>query len=59
LIMRIFKKNHINFSANVANLGDNIFWFCKFNSEIYRLCNWLWFRNISPIEIKHTWSREF
>jgi NTE family protein len=25
LIMRIFKKNHINFSANVANLGDNIF----------------------------------
>ena len=57
----IFKKNHLNFSANFANLGDGIF----------RTVDWISIPKytgyavgygletiIGPIEIKHSWSPE-
>jgi NTE family protein len=57
----IFKKNHINFSANVANLGDNIFdsvnWISIPKFTGYAIGYGLE-TVIGPIEIKHTWSPE-
>ncbi|WP_293875596.1 patatin-like phospholipase family protein [Flavobacterium sp.] len=57
----IYKKNHINFSANYANVEDNLFatgrWFSepKYNGYAigYALESFL-----GPIEIKYSWSPE-
>lgn len=57
----IFKKNHLNFSANYANLGDNLFkntdWISKPKYNGYAVGYGLE-TIIGPIEIKHTWSPE-
>jgi NTE family protein len=57
----IFKKNHVNFSANYANLGDNIFstvdWISMPKYSGYAVGYGLE-TIIGPIEIKHSWSPE-
>lgn len=57
----IFKKNHINFAVNIANVDDGLFettdWFSKVNYTGYALGYGLE-TFIGPIEIKHTWSPE-
>lgn len=57
----IFKKNHVNFSANFANAGDKIFesdeWLTKPSYTGYGFGYGL--ESIfGPIEIKHSWSPE-
>ncbi|MFC7775023.1 patatin-like phospholipase family protein [Flavobacterium sp. GCM10027622] len=53
------KKNHLNFTANFANIGDKIFdnreWFVKPNHTGYALGYGLE-TLIGPIEMKHSWS---
>lgn len=55
------KKNHINFSANYANVGDKIFdnkeWISNPNYSGYAVGYGLE-TLIGPIEVKHTWSPE-
>ena len=57
----IFKKNHVNFTANYANIGDNIFddgtWIKKPEYSGYGFGYGLE-SLIGPIEIKHSWSPE-
>ncbi|MBS7256243.1 patatin-like phospholipase family protein [Flavobacterium branchiicola] len=57
----IFKKNHVNFSANFANLGDDIFstvdWISMPSYTGYALGYGLE-TIIGPIEIKQSWSPE-
>lgn len=57
----IFKKNHLNFSANFANIGNNLFdsdeWLEKPMYSGYAFGYGLE-TIIGPIEIKHTWSPE-
>lgn len=57
----ILKKNHINFSANFANLGDDIFstvdWISMPKYSGYALGYGLE-TIIGPIEIKQSWSPE-
>jgi NTE family protein len=57
----IFKKNHINLSANFANLQDNLFqsfdWLSIPKYSGYALGYGLE-TIIGPIEIKHSWSPE-
>jgi len=57
----IFNKNHLNFSANFANLGNNIFetvdWISAPKYSGYALGYGLE-TIIGPIEIKYTWSPE-
>jgi NTE family protein len=57
----IFKKNHVNFSANFANLGDDIFgtvdWISMPKYTGYALGYGLE-TIIGPIEIKQSWSPE-
>jgi len=57
----IFKKNHLNFSANYANIGNNLFdsdeWYEKPRYSGYAFGYGLE-TIIGPIEIKHTWSPE-
>ncbi len=57
----IFKKNHVNFSANFANLGDDIFstvdWVSMPKYTGYALGYGLE-TIIGPIEIKQSWSPE-
>ncbi len=57
----IFKKNHVNFSANYANLGDDIFstvdWVSMPKYSGYALGYGLE-TIIGPIEIKQSWSPE-
>jgi NTE family protein len=57
----IFKKNHVNFSANFANLGDDIFttvdWISMPKYSGYALGYGLE-TIIGPIEIKQSWSPE-
>ncbi|WP_445456137.1 patatin-like phospholipase family protein [Flavobacterium sp. HNIBRBA15423] len=57
----IFKKNHLNFTANYANIGDNIFddgtWIKKPAYSGYGLGYGIE-SLIGPIEIKHSWSPE-
>lgn len=56
-----YKKNHLNFSANYANLGDRIFesvdWFSLPKYSGYAIGYGLE-TIIGPIEIKHSWSPE-
>jgi NTE family protein len=57
----IFKKNHINLSANFANLGNDIFstvdWISMPKHTGYAVGYGLE-TIIGPIEIKHSWSPE-
>ncbi|TDO84128.1 NTE family protein [Flavobacterium chryseum] len=57
----IFKKNHINLSANYANLGDDIFttvdWISMPKYTGYAMGYGLE-TIIGPIEVKHSWSPE-
>lgn len=57
----IFKKNHLNFSANFANVGNNLFdsndWYQKPKYSGYAFGYGLE-TILGPIEIKHTWSPE-
>ncbi|SDZ45940.1 NTE family protein [Flavobacterium aquidurense] len=57
----IFKKNHVNFSANYANLGDDIFstvdWVSMPKYSGYAVGYGLE-TIIGPIEIKQSWSPE-
>lgn len=57
----IFKKNHLNFSANFANIDYNLFeskdWYGKPKYTGYALGYGLE-TIIGPIEVKHTWSPE-
>jgi len=57
----IFKKNHINFSANYANLGDNLYssldWISLPKYSGYAFGYGLE-TVIGPVEIKYSWSPE-
>lgn len=57
----IFKKNHLNFSANFANIDYNLFesndWYGKPKYSGYAVGYGLE-TIIGPIEVKHTWSPE-
>lgn len=57
----IFRKNHINFSANFANSGDKIFesdeWLTKPSYTGYGFGYGLE-TIFGPVEIKHSWSPE-
>nr|WP_315241448.1 patatin-like phospholipase family protein [uncultured Flavobacterium sp.] len=57
----IFRKNHLNFSANYANLGDNLFstvdWIDMPKYSGYAVGYGLE-TIIGPIEIKYSWSPE-
>lgn len=56
-----YKKNHFNFTANYANIGNNIFendnWFKMPDYSGYALGYGLE-TILGPIEIKHSWSPE-
>ena len=58
----IFKKHHLNFIANFANIGNNIFdtidtWFVKPSYTGYSV-GYGMETVIGPVEIKHSWSPE-
>ena len=57
----IFRKNHINFSANFANIGSKIFdsdeWYQKPSYSGYAFGYGLE-TIIGPVELKHSWSPE-
>ena len=57
----IYKKNHLNFSANYANIENNLFntgnWFSKPKYNGYAI-GYGYESFIGPIEIKYTWSPE-
>ncbi|WP_281636934.1 patatin-like phospholipase family protein [Flavobacterium marginilacus] len=57
----VFKKNHINFSANYANLGDDLYksldWISLPKYSGYALGYGLE-TVIGPVEIKYSWSPE-
>lgn len=55
----VFKKHHVNFSGNYANIGKNIFeysdWFQKPKFNGYAV-GYGYQTIIGPIELKHSWS---
>lgn len=58
----IFKKHHLNFTANFANIGNNIFdnmdtWFIEPSYSGYSI-GYGMETVIGPVEIKHSWSPE-
>lgn len=57
----IFKKHHINFMANIANIEDNLFetahWISKIQHTGYAIGYGLE-TIVGPIEIKYAWSPE-
>lgn len=57
----IFKKHHINFAANIANIEDNLFetahWIGKIQHTGYAIGYGLE-TIVGPIELKYTWSPE-
>ena len=57
----VFKKNHLNLSANYANIDDNLFdstkWISTPNHSGYALGYGLESR-VGPIEFKYSWSPE-
>lgn len=59
--VEIFKKNYINFTANYANIGSNIFesdqWISRPKYSGYAIGYGIE-SIIGPIEIKHSWSPE-
>jgi NTE family protein len=56
-----FKKNHINFSANYANVEDDLFrtgnWFSKPKYNGYAI-GYALESVIGPVEVKYSWSPE-
>lgn len=56
-----FKKNHLNFSANYANVEDDLFrtgnWFSKPKYNGYAI-GYALESVIGPVEVKYTWSPE-
>ena len=56
-----YKKHHIEFTANYANIGNNIFeddtWISKPEYSGYGL-GYGYETVIGPIELKHSWSPE-
>jgi NTE family protein len=56
-----YKKNHLNFSANFANIGNKLFdsdaWFERPNYTGYAFGYGLE-TIVGPIEVKHSWSPE-
>ena len=59
--VEVYKKNHLNFSANYANIGDKIFsttnWISTPKFSGYALGYGLE-TAIGPIELKYSWSPE-
>ncbi|NBL65466.1 patatin [Flavobacterium sp. NST-5] len=59
--VEIFRKNHLNFTANYANIGSKIFdtadWFADPTHSGYAFGYGLE-SIIGPIELKHSWSPE-
>jgi NTE family protein len=57
--VEIFKKNYLNFTANYANIGNNIFesnaWVSRPKFSGYAFGYGI-DSIIGPIEIKHSWS---
>lgn len=57
----IYKKNHINFAANYANLEDDLFkngnWLTKPKYNGYAI-GYALESAVGPIEVKYTWSPE-
>ena len=57
----IYKKNHINFAANYANVEDNLFasgnWFSKPKYNGYAI-GYAFESILGPIEAKYSWSPE-
>lgn len=57
----VFKKNHVNFAVNIANVGNGLFesadWLSKVDYTGYALGYGLE-TFIGPIEIKYSWSPE-
>ncbi|PZO30213.1 MAG: patatin [Flavobacteriaceae bacterium] len=57
----IYKRNHFNFSANYANLENNLFetgnWFSRPKFSGYAI-GYGYESVVGPIEIKYTWSPE-
>jgi NTE family protein len=57
----VFRKNHVNFAVNVANVGNGLFentnWLSKIDYTGYALGYGLE-TFIGPIEIKYSWSPE-
>ncbi len=57
----LYKKNHINFAANYANVEDDLFktgnWFSKPKYNGYAV-GYSLESAIGPIEVKYTWSPE-
>jgi len=57
----IYKKNHVNFAANFANMEDDLFgsgdWFSKPKYNGYAL-GYALESAIGPVELKYTWSPE-
>ena len=57
----IFKKNHVNFAANIANVQNNLFetteWFSKVRYTGYALGYGI-DSIVGPIEFKYSWSPE-
>ena len=61
LLLEFYKKNHFNFSANFANLGNDIFsgldWFSLPKYSGYAVGYGLE-TILGPIEVKYSWSPE-
>jgi NTE family protein len=59
--VEFFKKNHLNFTANFANIGNNIFvndgWFQKPAFSGYAIGYGIE-SILGPIEVKQSWSPE-
>jgi NTE family protein len=57
----IFRKNHLNFAVNMANVEDDLFqtteWFSKIDYTGYAL-GYALETFIGPIEVKYSWSPE-
>lgn len=57
----IFRKNHLNFAVNIANVEDDLFqtteWFSKIDYTGYAL-GYALETFIGPIEVKYSWSPE-
>jgi len=59
--IEVYKKNYVNFTANYANIGNNIFesddWISRPKFSGYAIGYGI-DSIIGPIEIKHSWSPE-
>ncbi|MGL2965570.1 patatin-like phospholipase family protein [Flavobacterium sp. XGLA_31] len=57
----VYKKNHINFAANYANIADDLFttgdWFSRPKYNGYAI-GYALESAVGPVELKYTWSPE-